>query len=224
MTKLGPRLVGIFGGTFDPIHYGHLRISEELVETMNLREMRFIPAGAPRLRAPPIASPYHRAGMVQAAIQNNVHFILDEREIYRPGTSYSVDTVRELGQEMGEDVTLCLVMGADAFMRLGEWHDWHDLFSLCHIIIAARPGHDLTAHLDSLPQALREESSRRWAHSLADLESAQCGLIYIAPTILLDISATVIRTLISTQSSARHLLPEAVLDYIETNHLYSGEE
>ena len=224
MSSVGSHLVGILGGTFDPIHYGHLRISEELVETMNLREMRFIPAGVPRLRAPPVASAYHRTAMVQAAIQNNSRFILDEREIHRPGVSYSVDTVRELRQEMGEDVTLCLIMGADAFMRLGEWHDWHDLFSLCHIIIAARPGHDLTARLDSLPQALREESSRRWAHSLADLESAQCGLIYIAPTILLDISATVIRTLISTQSSARHLLPEAVLDYIETNHLYSGEE
>jgi len=224
MSRLGSRFVGIFGGTFDPIHYGHLRIAEELVETLNLREMRFIPAGAPRLRTPPIASPYHRTAMVQAAIQSNAHFILDEREVHRPGTNYSVDTFRELRLEMGEDVTLCLVMGADAFMKLAEWHDWHDLFSLCHIIIAARPGHDLTTRLDSLPQVLREESTHRWVHSLADLESAPCGLIYIAPTTLLDISATVIRALISAQSNARYLLPDAVLDYIETNHLYSGEE
>jgi nicotinate-nucleotide adenylyltransferase len=224
MSRLGSRFVGIFGGTFDPIHYGHLRIAEELVETLNLREIRFIPAGAPRLRTPPIASPYHRTAMVQAAIQSNAHFILDEREVHRPGTNYSVDTFRELRQEMGEDVTLCLVMGADAFMKFTEWHDWHDLFSLCHIIIAARPGHDLTTRLDSLPQALREESTHRWARSLADLESAPCGLIYIAPTSPLDISSTAIRTLIITQSSARYLLPDAVLDYIETNHLYSGEE
>ncbi len=216
--------MGIFGGTFDPIHYGHLRIAEELVETINLHEMRFIPAGVPRLRPPPIASSRHRTSMVEVAIRNNARFVLDEREIHRPGTSYSIDSIRELRQEKGESVTLCLIMGADAFMKLANWHEWHDLFGLCHIIIAARPGHELATRPDSLPQALRGETAQRWAHSLADLESAPCGLIYIAPTILLDVSATVIRTLISNNRSVRYLLPDAVLDYIETNHLYSGEE
>jgi len=224
MSKPNPHFVGIFGGTFDPIHYGHLRIAEELVETINLHEMRFIPAGVPHLRPPPIASSHHRTSMVEIAIQNNARFVLDEREIHRPGTSYSIDSIRELRQERGENVTLCLIMGADAFMKLANWHEWHDLFGLCHIIIADRPGHELATRLDSLPQALRGESTQRWTHNLADLESQPCGLIYIAPTTLLDVSATVIRTLISNNRSARYLLPDTVLDYIETNHLYSGEE
>ena len=224
MPRFESSFIGILGGTFDPIHYGHLRIAEEVVETISLREMRFVPAGMPRLRYAPIASPQHRAAMVYAAIQNNPRFVLDERETRRPGTSYSVESLRELGQEMGENTTLCCVMGADAFMKLAEWHSWRELFRLCHIIIAARPGHALATNHDALPQELREECARRWVSSAGSLKGASNGLIYVAPTTLLDISATAIRTHISAKSSVRYLLPDAVLDYIETNHLYSGEE
>ena len=224
MSKSRASFIGIFGGTFDPIHYGHLRIAEEVVETIGLREMRFTPAGMPRLRYAPVASPQHRAAMIHTAIQNNPRFVLDERETRRPGISYSVESLRELRQEMGENITLCFVMGADAFMKLAEWHSWRELFRLCHIIIAARPGHALATNHDALPQELREECARRWVSSAGSLKGASNGLIYVAPTTLLDISATAIRTRISAKSSVRYLLPDAVLDYIETNHLYSGEE
>ncbi|MDO8436624.1 MAG: nicotinate-nucleotide adenylyltransferase [Nitrosomonadaceae bacterium] len=224
MSKSESSFIGIFGGTFDPIHYGHLRIAEEVVETIGLREMRFTPAGMPRLRYAPIASPQHRAAMVQAAIRNNPRFVLDERETHRPGTSYSVESLRELRQEMGENITLCFVMGADAFMKLAEWHSWRELFRLCHIIIAARPGHVLATDHDVLPQELKEECTQRWVSSASGLECASSGLIYVAPTTPLDISATAIRTRISAKSSVRYLLPDAVLDYIEMNHLYSGKE
>ncbi len=224
MPRFESPFIGIFGGTFDPIHYGHLRIAEEVVESIGLREMRFVPAGMPRLRSAPIASPRHRAAMVQAAIQSNPRFVLDEREARRPGTSYSVESLRELRQEMGENVTLCFVMGTDAFMKLAEWHSWRELFQLCHIIIAARPGHALTTSHDVLPQVLKEECAQRWVSSTDSLAGTSSGLIYVAPTTLLDISATAIRTRISAKSSVRYLLPDAVLDYIETNHLYSGEE
>ncbi|TSA52071.1 MAG: nicotinate-nucleotide adenylyltransferase [Nitrosomonadaceae bacterium] len=224
MSRLESSFIGIFGGTFDPIHYGHLRIAEEVVETINLREMRFVPAGMPRLRSAPVASPQHRAAMVHTAIQNNPRFVLDEREARRPGMSYSVESLRELRQEMGKNVTLCFVMGADAFMRLSEWHSWRELFQLCHIIIAARPGHALATNHDALPQELREECAQRWVSSAGSLAGASNGLIYVAPTTLLDISATAIRTRIGAKSSVRYLLPDAVVDYIETNHLYSGEE
>ena len=224
MSSFESSFIGIFGGTFDPIHYGHLRIAEEIVETISLHEMRFVPAGMPRLRSAPGASPQHRAAMGHAAIQNNPRFVLDEREAHRSGTSYSVESLRELRQEMGENVTLCFVMGADAFMRLAEWHRWRELFQLCHIIIAARPGHSLATNHDVLPQELREECTQRWASSAGSLEGASNGLIYVTPTTLLDISATAIRTRIGAKSSVRYLLPDAVLDYIETNHLYSGEE
>lgn len=222
MSRPGSSLIGILGGTFDPIHYGHLRVAEEIVEMVNLHEMRFIPAGVPYLRHIPIASPQHRAAMVRAAIQNNPRFILDEREIHRPGPSYSVESLRELKQEMGENATLYFVIGADAFMKLAGWRSWRELFGLCHFIIAARPGHALATNHGILPQELGEECLHRWVSSADDLKCAPSGLIFVAPTTLLDISATAIRARIAAKTSVRYLLPDAVLDYIETNHLYAG--
>jgi len=215
-------LVGIFGGTFDPIHCGHLRIAEEIVAALSLREMRFMPAGMPRLRQPPIASPQQRAAMVRVAIQGNVRLVLDEREIKRPGTSATVESLRELKQELGENITLCFVTGADAFMNLNQWHCWRELFGLCHFIIAARPGHALKNGGDALPQPLREECSPRWVSNADKLKNATSGLIFVAPTTLLDVSASTLRARIAAKENVRHLLPDAVLDYIETNRLYLG--
>ncbi len=191
---------------------------------VSLHEMRLIPAGVPCLRHNPIASPQHRAAMVRAAIQNNPKFILDEREIHRPGPSYSIESLHELKQEMEENAALCFVIGADAFMKLAGWRSWRELFGLCHLIIAARPGHALATNHGVLPQELGDECLHRWASSAEDLKCAPCGLIFVAPTTLLDISGTVIRARIAAKTSVRYLLPHAVLDYIETNHLYTGEE
>lgn len=221
MHSSGHSLIGIFGGTFDPIHYGHLRIAEEIAEMIGVRKMHFIPAGCPRLRYSPEASLQHRAVMVGLAIQGNSRFILDEREIRRPGVSYSVESLRELKQELGEDVALCFVTGADAFMNLAAWHNWRELFGLCHFIIAARPGHMLTANPDVLPQELNAECARRWVSNVDSLKHATSGMIFIAQTTLLDISATVIRTRVAAGKSIRYLIPDAVLDYIAANHLYS---
>lgn len=216
-------LIGILGGTFDPVHYGHLRIAEEIVEMAGLREMRFVPAARPRLRSVPVASLQDRAEMVRLAIQGNSGFVLDEREIRRDDLSYSVDSLRELKQELGENVTLCFVTGADAFMKLAEWHRWREMFGLCHFIIAARPGHMLTMNHDAVPQELKEECAQRWASSVDSLKRATSGLIFIAPTTLLDISATIIRARVAAGKSVRYLIPDAALDYIVTNHLYSEE-
>jgi nicotinate-nucleotide adenylyltransferase len=216
-------LIGIFGGTFDPIHYGHLRIAEEVAEMIDVRKMHFIPAGYPRLRCSPEASLRHRTVMVGLAIQGNSTFILDEREIRRPGVSYSVESLRELKQELGEDVALCFVTGADAFMNLASWHRWRELFGLCHFIIAARPGHAFTENPDILPQELNAECARRWVSSVDSLKQATSGMIFIAQTTLLDISATVIRARVAAGKSVRYLIPDAALDYIAANHLYSGK-
>ncbi|SCX39236.1 nicotinate-nucleotide adenylyltransferase [Nitrosospira sp. Nsp1] len=214
-------LIGIFGGTFDPIHYGHLRIAEEIAEMIDVRKMHFIPAGCPRLRHSPEASLQHRAAMVGLAIQSNARFILDEREIRRPGVSYTVESLRELKQELGKDVALCFVTGADAFMNLAAWHNWRELFGLCHFIIAARPGHMLTVNPDILPKELNAECARRWVSSVDSLKHATSGMIFIAQTTLLDISATVIRARVAAGKSIRYLMPDAALDYIAANHLYS---
>ena len=214
-------LIGIFGGTFDPIHYGHLRLAEEVAETASLKEMRFVPAGIPRLRRAPVASPQGRAAMVRLAIRGNSRFILDEREIRRHGVSYSVESLREFKQELGECVILCFITGADAFMKLAEWHSWRELFGLCHFIIAARPGHALITNRDALPRELKKECAQRWVSGPDALKRASSGLIFVAPTTLLDISATIIRARIAAGKSIRYLIPDAAIDYIAANHLYS---
>ena len=217
-------LVGIFGGTFDPVHYGHLRIAEEIAELVGLREMRFVPAGIPRLRRGPEASLKHRVEMVRLAIEGNSRFVLDRREVIRGGVSYSVDTLRELRQEIGDDVVLCFVTGADAFLRLAEWHRWRELFELCHFIIAARPGHPLSTDdrglSRALSQELEEECKDRWASSAESLRCTSSGLIFIAQTTLLDISATAIRARLAMGKSIRYLVPEDTRDYIAANDLY----
>lgn len=217
-------LVGIFGGTFDPVHYGHLRMAEEVAEIIGVQKMHFVPAGSPRLRDSPEGSLQHRATMIRLAIPSNARFILDEREIRRPGTSYSVESLRELKQELGGDVALCFVTGADAFMNLAAWHNWRELFDLCHFIIAARPGHMLTTNPDVLPPELSAECARRWVSSVDSLKRATSGMIFAAQTTLLDISASVIRARIAAGRSVRYLIPDATLDYIAANHLYSEKD
>jgi len=220
MSNSGSPLVGIFGGTFDPIHYGHLRVAEEIVETVGLQKMYFVPAGMPRLRHSPVASSQHRVEIVRLAIQKNPDFVLDEREIYRDGVSYSIDTVREFKQEFGEEVRLCFILGADAFIKLPEWNNWKELFNLCHFIVSTRPGYSLTLIKELLSKELREECSQRWVSNTESLRKDTSGLIFIASTTMLDISATSIRAHIADGRSVRHLVPSVTVNYISENKLY----
>jgi len=213
-------LVGIFGGTFDPIHYGHLRIAEEIVKIVGLQKMYFVPAGMPRLRHSPVASPQHRVEIVRLAIQKNPDFVLDGREIYRDGVSYSIDTVREFKQEFGEEIRLCLVLGADAFIKLPEWNNWKELFNLCHFIVSTRPGYTFTLIKELLSKELREECSQRWVSNTETLKKETSGLIFIASTTMLDISATSIRAHIAVGRNVRHLVPSVTVNYISKNKLY----
>ena len=220
MSNSGAPLVGIFGGTFDPIHYGHLRIAEEIVKTVGLQKLYFVPAGMPRLRHSPVASPQHRVEIVRLAIQKNPDFVLDEREINRGGVSYSIDTVREFKQEFGEEIRLCFVLGADAFINLPEWNNWKELFNLCHFIVSTRPGYTFTLIKELLSKELREECSQRWVSNTKSLRKETSGLIFIASTTMLDISATSIRAHIADGRSVRHLVPSVTVNYISENKLY----
>ncbi len=220
MSNSGAPLVGIFGGTFDPIHYGHLRIAEEIVKTVGLQKLYFVPAGMPRLRHSPVASPQHRVEIVRLAIQKNPDFVLDEREINRGGVSYSIDTVREFKQEFGEEIRLCFVLGADAFINLPEWKNWKELFNLFHFIVSTRPGYTLTLIKELLSKELREECSQRWVSNTESLRKDTSGLIFIASTTMLDISATSIRAHIADGRSVRHLVPSVTVNYISENKLY----
>ena len=215
-------MIGIYGGTFDPVHYGHLRLAEELVETIGLQTLRFIPAGLPRLRNAPNTSSLHRAAMLQVAIQGNDQFLLDEREVNRLGESHSVVSLRELKDEIEENSALCFVMGVDVFIRFSEWYDWRELFDLCHLIIVERPGYLSMMDNDTLPDVLQKEFMQRQVTSVSDLRRLPSGCIFVAATTLLDISASAIRNFLLAGKSTRYLLPDAVLEYIRINQLYSS--
>ncbi len=223
MPKVNFSLIGIYGGTFDPIHYGHLRLAEELNEIIGFSKLYFVPSGSPRLRNAPVASKDHRVAMLSAAIQDNETFMLDKREMSRDGENYSVVTLREFRKEFGGEYALCFIMGSDAFLNLTKWHCWHEMFELCHVVVADRPGY-LPALNNKMPQELTEALVSRQASSIGDLKESPYGLVFIAPTTLQDISATAIRESIGTDKSVRYLIPDAVLEYIETNRLYSGRE
>lgn len=213
--------IGILGGTFDPLHFGHLRLAQELAEGLVLGEVRFIPAGLPAHRAPPFASPQQRLEMVHLGMDGNPLFSLDEREIFKPAPSYTVETLLDLRRERGAMQPLCLFMGADAFFGLTTWHRWRELFGLAHIVVAQRPGvAGITRAAATLPAELLDELDRRLVNEPEALRDAPSGAILVHPVTALDISATQIRRELAAGRSPRYLLPDAVLDYIRTNGLY----
>lgn len=216
-----PSPIGILGGTFDPLHYGHLRLAQELAQGLALREVRFIPAGLPPHRAQPFASPPQRLEMVRLGIDSNPLFMLDEREIFKPTPSYTVETLLDLRRELGAAQPLCLFMGADAFLGLTTWHRWRELLALAHIVVAQRPGvSGITRAAATLPAELLGELNRRLTNEPGFLCEVPSGAILVHPVTALDISATQIRSDLAAGSSPRYLLPDAVLDYIQTNGLY----
>ncbi|SDW58055.1 nicotinate-nucleotide adenylyltransferase [Nitrosomonas communis] len=217
-------LIGIYGGTFDPVHFGHLRVAEELIGILQLDEIRFVPAGNPRLRNEPIASQHHRKIMLYEAIRDNKKFFLDDRELRRSGESYSVESLRELKEEFkGKKVAFCFIIGIDAFLKLPNWHLWRELFGLSHLVIVNRPGHISFEHQACLPPKLQEACSDRWTDDVNALKHVSSGFVFTAVTTLLDISSTTIRAYIAAEKSARYLLPDNVLNYIGTHHVYTRE-
>lgn len=215
--------VGILGGTFDPIHFGHLRLAQELAEGLGLSGVRFIPAGLPPHRAQPIASPPQRLEIVRLGIAGNPLFSLDEREIFKATPCYTVETLLDLRRELGAAQPLCLFTGSDAFLGLTTWHRWRELFALAHIVVAQRPGAaGITRAAATMQAELRDALNRRLVNEPEALRSAPAGAVFVHPVTALDISATQIRRELAGGRSPRYLLPDAVLDYIQTNGLYKG--
>ena len=217
-TATGP--VGIFGGTFDPIHYGHLRLAEELAETAKLGEVRFLPSGTPPHRTAPGASAEERVEMARLATAGNPRFSVDDRETKRAGPGYTFDTLTELRKELGGSRPITLLLGADAFLDLATWHRWHALFDLAHMIVAYRPGFPIDTWQARMPEPLAHEYAARYMQQPLAVHLAPAGGIAAVSMTGLDISATFVRTALKAGASARYLLPDSVLDYIRSRGLY----
>ena len=215
-----PAPVGIFGGTFDPIHHGHLRLAQEALEQCQLGSVRFIPSGTPPHRTAPLATAEHRLHMVQLALQGQPGFALDEREVRRTDKCYTVDTLSALRAEQGEAQSLCLLLGSDAFLQLHTWHQWQKLFELAHIIVMQRPGQPLGNAIAQADENLRQQYQTRLAPSSRLLHETASGHIVVLDMPQLDISATDIRSRAAQNKSLRYLLPDSVAHYIHLNKLY----
>ena len=212
--------VGILGGTFDPIHHGHLRLAQEALEQCRLGAIRFIPSGTPPHRAAPLATPEQRLQMVRLAIHAQPGFAVDEREVHRTDKCYSVDTFAELRAELGAEQSLCLLLGSDAFLQLHTWHQWNQLFELTHIVVMQRPGRPVGNALAQADESLRQQYQNRLAPTPRLLHDSPCGHIVVLDMPQLDISATDIRSRAAQNKNLRYLLPDAVAHYIHINQLY----
>ncbi|MFA6061401.1 MAG: nicotinate-nucleotide adenylyltransferase [Gallionella sp.] len=212
--------IGILGGTFDPIHYGHLRLAEEMRELAGLQQVRFIPTGNPPHRDTPQVAALDRSAMVQLAISGHPDFVLDEREAKKSTKCFTINTLRELRGEFGTSQPLCLLMGGDAFLQLHTWHEWEQLLDLAHIVVGYRPGFTLEERIHSAPPRLRKHYQERLC-SVDYLSQQAAGGIAELAIPKLEISATLIRSRVAENRTIRYLLPATVADYIYQHHLYT---
>ena len=211
-------MIGILGGTFDPIHVGHLRTATELLEQLGLAEVRFAPCRVPPHDKSPLASVEVRLRMLHAAIDETPGFVIDERELRRTGPSYSVDTLESMRAEF-PDRPLGLIIGMDAFALLDSWHRWEDLLSFAHIIVAHRPGANAPG-----AGVLCSLLAERQVHDVADLDRSPAGGILLHAVTQLDVSSTEIRSMIRRGASPRYLVTESVAAIIAATGCYHDKE
>jgi nicotinate-nucleotide adenylyltransferase len=210
-----PAPIGILGGTFNPVHYGHLRSALELRETLGLAEVRLMPAAQPPHREAPDCCASLRADLVGMAVAGEPGLSCDRRELLREGPSYTVDSLQELRAELGPDASICLIVGADALVGLDSWHRWHELIDFAHIVVLARPGW-------KVPEAGRVAQwlQQHLVEAASDLRERAAGRVILQRLRPLAISSTEIRELIGSGRSPRYLLPDAVLERIKSAGLY----
>ncbi len=222
MTSPDAGPLGLLGGTFDPIHLGHLRLAEEARDALGLARVRFVPAGEPPHRTTPRCAAGHRLEMVRRAVAGNPAFEVDDGEVRARGKSYTVLTLERVRAEIGPDRPLVLLLGADAFQGLPGWHRWTELFDLAHIAVANRPGTEPHGRRwpGVLDPVLERACQARIRTDAASLAGTAAGCVVPFDMTPLAISASLIRDLVACQHSARYLIPDSVLDYIGSNDLY----
>lgn len=208
------KCIGIFGGTFDPIHIAHLRMALEIKQQLQLDEMRLLPCYLPPHRPTPGATAEQRVDMLNIALQHCAELAIDKRELQRNKPSYTYDTLCELRAEVGEQTSLCLCMGVDSFATLDTWYNWSQLLQLAHIVVVARPGWFLpeSGAVADLLQSYRADNTA--------ITQQAAGAIVVLEQRLLPISATDIRAQIHAGNSPQFLVPDGVWNYIRSNTLY----
>lgn len=211
--------VGLFGGTFNPVHWGHLRSAEEIRELFNLEQVIFIPTNiSPHKKSQELVSPHHRLTMLTLAVEGNPFFSASDIELKRAGTSYSIETMNYFKKTAQEELVPFFIVGVDAFLEISTWKKYQELFSLCNFIVMTRPGYAIKEQEQLIPHQVKKEFSycpdeRRFIHS------SQFS-IYLAEITALDISSQSIRTQVKNRRSVTYLLPHAVENYIEEHVLY----
>jgi nicotinate-nucleotide adenylyltransferase len=209
-------MIGILGGTFNPIHNGHLHLADRLQQTLAFEAIRFMPAAIPALKYAPIVSAEQRTDMVKLAIADHPKFQIDTRELERAGPSYSIDSLASLRKELGDKVSICWLIGSDAFAKLNTWHRWHELLDHCHFVVVKRPlSEELNwnAEVESLVKKKQTSDANT-------LKKSASGKVLIQEIEALDISSTQIRQHIASKEDVRHLMPHNVINYIQQHQLY----
>ena len=212
--------IGILGGTFDPVHNGHLHLATTFLKELDLAELRFIPLNNPPHRAAPQASPEQRLQMLKLAVENQAHLKVDDCELQRDKVSYTIDTLKELRTKFA-NAPLCLLMGIENFKTLNTWHQWQSLLGYAHIVIANRPGSDDIINNEEIKNFMDTFITT----AVGNLHHQAAGCIMKLDIPMLDISSTQIRNNFQSDptsiSKSESLLPNKVLDFIQTHHLYN---
>lgn len=212
--------IAVLGGSFDPVHNGHVALGHYFATLLVPDELRVIPAGQPWQKDGLQAAPEHRVAMVQRAFEQlAVPVCVDEQEIHRDSATYTIDTLRTLRAELGPDASVAFLIGADQLQQLHTWNEWQRLFDYAHICAASRPGFDIDA------AHIRADVSREFARRAAtpeQIRNTPHGLTYVATNLSVDISATQIRKAFEHGEQANSLIPPGVLDYIKLHHLYQN--
>lgn len=212
--KSAPKRIGLFGGTFDPVHQGHLSVARQLRTGLQLDELRMMLAANPPLRNAPGATADQRWRMLELALERNPELVGDDRELGRPGVSYSYDSVAEVREELGQDARIALCMGWDSLVSLPRWHRWRDLIELCALVAVNRPHHDegRTALHPLLSRRIRP------AGNIPELQAGEVLEVELPPS---SVSATGIRNAIAAgETVPEGWLTEEVAGYIKQNQLY----
>ena len=209
--------IGLFGGTFDPVHMGHLKTAAELKKLFELKEMRMILSARPPHRDTPSSNPDHRLKMLKIALngKEGKGLILDKIEYERIGLSYTLDTVIAVRSQAGPEVSICLCLGMDSFSSMDSWSDWKKLLNIVHIVVANRPGWEQPRN-----GAIYEVIKKHRATDTLDFHRSPSGKIFLTKFTPMCISSTAIRKGIAQKVSIRGLLPAEVAEYIQTNKLY----